>query len=84
MKLHRFHPPLIAVVLSTVLLIVNFPIPKATESGIPVTEYGTPGFILSCVALALTFCWFLYLAFGPQPPKAKKSKSKSRKGKKRR
>ena len=81
MQLQRFHPPLIAVVLGTVLLIVNFPIPKANESGIPVTEYGTPGFITSCVVLGISVLWFLYVAFGPQPPKPK---SKSGKKKKRR
>lgn len=85
MRLERFHAPLIALVVGLILLVVNFPIPKANEGGIPITEYGSWGFVTSCVLLAASVFWFLFIAFGAPPKGAKPKKSTpKRKGKKRR
>ena len=75
MQFGRLHPPMIALVAGLVMLVINFPIPKPQEGGIPISEYSSLGFILSCVALGAALIWFLFVAFGSSSPGSKSSKS---------
>lgn len=76
---------MIALVAGLLMLVVNFPIPKVSESGVPIAEYNTLGFIVSCVVLGASLIWFLIVAFGnpPQSSPSSKSSASSSTGKKR-